>query len=160
MKSSIQTINTYVNRDGTAAITCPVCSCLKTVPVNKFKNKKHVLKVRCSCKTIFNVELNYRLHYRKPVTLSGTYKTFRQYDKCQGIIKITNISLGGLQYRFLGVNRLFPGSIVDLDFYLDDKKHSQIKKRAIVRYSHDNVVGCEFMQLGDPDRSLGFYLRF
>lgn len=160
MTTSMQSITTFVNSDGTTAITCPACSILKTVSVNKFRHKKHVLKVRCSCKTFFNVELNYRLHYRKSVNLSGTYKTFRQYDRCKGITQITNISAGGLQYRVVGVNKLFAGGVVDLDFQLGDKNNSRIKKRAVVRYSHNNVVGCEFMHRGESDRALGFYLRF
>ena len=156
----MQSITTHVDIDGTTAITCPVCSIQKRISVANLKHKKNVLKARCSCKTVFSVQLNYRSHYRKSVNLSGTYKTFRQYDRCKGVTQITNISAGGLQYRVVGLNRLFLGGIVDLDFQLDDKKLSQIKKRAVVRYSHDNVVSCEFMPTGESDRALAFYLRF
>ena len=146
------------NSDGTAAITCPVCSNQKRISVAKLKHKKHVLKVRCSCKTIFNVLLNFRGHYRKSVSLSGVYRTYRQYYKGKGLAQITNISISGLQYRVVGLNRLIPGSFIDLDFQLDDKLHSPIKKRALVRYSHENVVGCEFFPKGDSDRVLSSYL--
>jgi hypothetical protein len=156
----MQSITTHVDSDGTTAITCPVCSSQKRISVATLKHKKHVLKARCSCKTVFSVLLNYRRNYRKPVNLSGTYKTFRQYYKCKGLTQITNISAGGLQYSVIGQNRLYPGCIIDLDFQLDDKQFSPIKKRAVVRHSHDNVVGCEFIAKGDPDRALAFYLRF
>ena len=156
----MQSITTHVDSDGTTAITCPVCSNQKRISVATIKHKKRVLKVRCSCKTVFSVQLNYRSHYRKSVSLSGTYKTYRQNEKCKGLTQITNISTGGLQYCVVGLNRLYPGSVVDLDFQLDDKQLSLIKKRAVVRYSHDNVVGCEFMAKGDSDRALAFYLRF
>ncbi len=157
----MQPITTHVDSsDGTATITCPVCNNQKRISVATLKYKKHVLKARCSCKTVFNVLLNYRSHYRKSVSLSGIYRTFCQYDKCKGLTYITNISLGGLQYHVIGLNRLYPGGIIDLDFQLDDKQLSPIKKQAVVRYSHDKVVGCEFIAKGDSDRALAFYLRF
>jgi len=155
----MQTIKTHVHSDGTTAITCPVCSRLKRASVATFKDEKHVLKVRCSCKTVFRVLLNYRRHHRKIVCLSGTYKTLYQYDQCKGVMQITNISAGGLQYRVIGLNRLLPGSILDLDFQLDDKQCSSIKKQALVSYVQSNVVGCEFVDQGDPDRALSFYLH-
>lgn len=155
----MQTVTTHVDGDGTAAITCPVCSNQKRTSVATLKHKKHVLKVRCSCKTVFRVLLNHRSHYRKPVNLSGTYATLYQYDKGKGLAQITNISTGGVQYRVVGLNKLHPGSIIDLDFQLDDRQRSTIKKQALVRYTHDNIVGCEFVDKGATDRALAFYLR-
>ena len=155
----MQTVKTYVHSDGTTTIICPVCSNLKRTSVTALKCEKHVLKVRCSCNTVFRVLLDYRSHYRKPVNLSGTYTTRYQYNQCKGLTQITNISTGGLQYHVVGLNRLHPGSILDLDFQLDNKQHSPIKKQALVRYTHKNVVGCEFIDKGDFDRALAFYLR-
>lgn len=155
----MQTVTIHVDGDGTAAITCPVCSNQKRTSVATLKHKKHVLKVRCTCKTVFRVLLNHRSHYRKSVNLSGTYTTLYQYDQCKGLAQITNLSKGGVQYRVVGLNRLHPGSIIDLDFQLDNKQRSPIKKQALVRYAHDNIVGCEFVDTGDPDRALAFYLR-
>ena len=155
----MQTVKSHVYSDGTTTITCPVCSNLKRTSVATLKYEKHVLKVRCRCKTIFRVLLDYRSHYRKPVNLSGTYTTLYQYDKCKGLAQITNISTGGLQYRVVGWNRLHPGSILDLDFQLDDKNCSTIKKQSLVCYVHSNLIGCEFIDKGTPDRALAFYLR-
>lgn len=155
----MQSVTTHVDSDGTAAITCPVCSNQKRTSVATFKHKKHVLKVSCSCKTVFRVLLNYRRHYRKAVNLSGTYTTLYQYDKTKGLAQITNVSTGGVQYRVVGLNKLHPGSIIDLDFQLDDRQCSPIKKQALVRYTHDNIVGCEFVDKGESDKALAFYLR-
>jgi uncharacterized C2H2 Zn-finger protein len=155
----MQTVKTHVHPDGTTTITCPVCSRLKRVSVAGRRHEKHVLRVRCRCETVFRVLLNYRRHHRKTVSLSGTYKTLYQYDQCKGVMQITNLSAGGLQYQVIGLNRLGPGSILDLDFQLDDRRRSQIQKHALVRYVHKNVVGCEFVDRGDSDRALAFYLR-
>jgi len=155
----MQTVTSHVLTDGTTTITCPVCDRLKRASVAGRRYEKHVLNVRCRCKTVFRVLLNYRRHHRKSVSLSGTYETLYQYDQCKGVMQITNISAGGLQYRVIGLNRLGPGSILDLDFRLDDKKRSQIKKHALVRYAYKNVVGCEFVDRGDSNRSMAFYLR-
>ncbi len=155
----METVKAYVYSDGTTTITCPVCSSQKRTSAATLKCEKHVLSVRCRCKTVFKVLLDYRKYYRKPVSLSGTYTTVYQYEKCKGLAQITNISTGGLQYSIVGLNRLHPGCILDLDFLLDDKQCSPIKKQALVCYVHSNVVGCEFIDKRGPDRALAFYLR-
>ncbi len=157
----MQTIKTHVHSDGTTTITCPVCSRLKRTSVATYKHQQHVLRVRCSCKTIFRVLLDYRKHYRRDVSLSGTYKTlFYQHVQCKGAMQITNISAGGLQYHIIGLSPLHPGIMLDLEFELDDKQHSSIYKQAMISYVHRNVVGCEFVDKGDPGRALAFYLHF
>ena len=75
-------------------------------------------------------------------------------------MQITNISAGGLQYHIIGLSPLHPGIMLDLDFELDDKQHSSIYKQAMISYVHRNVVGCEFVDKGDPGRALAFYLHF
>jgi len=75
-------------------------------------------------------------------------------------MQITDVSAGGLQYHLVGLNRLFPGCILDLEFQLDDKQRSQIKKQGEIRHVCDNVVGCEFVDKKTSDKALAFYLRF
>lgn len=156
----MKTIKAHIDSDGTTIVTCPFCSSQKRTSVTSLKHERHVLKARCSCKNVFRVLLDYRSHYRKSVSLSGTYTTLYQYHKCKGLMQISNVSAGGLQYHLVGLNRLFPGCILDLEFQLDDKQCSRIKKQGIVRHVYDNVVGCEFVDNKASDRALAFYLRF
>ena len=108
--------------------------------------------------TIFKVQLNYRSHYRKLVSLSGTYETLHQYTYSKGAMSITNLSHGGLQYNIGGVNPLQPGYVLILDFQLDNKQLTPIKKYAMVRSVYDNVIGCEFVEQKDANKALAFYL--
>ena len=44
---------------------------------------------------------------------------------------------------------------------LDDNKHSEVNKSAVVRRVHDNFVGAEFLDFDgfhETNRTLGFYL--
>ena len=156
---TMQVVKSQVRKDGTTIIICPVCNRAKKITVFLKKFKKNALKARCSCTAVFKVQLNYRSHYRKLVSLSGTYETRNQYDSCKGPITITNLSQGGLQYSFAGVNRLQPGNVVILNFQLDNKQHTPIKKHAMVRSIHDNVIGCEFFEQKKMNKALAFYLR-
>jgi len=72
---------------------------------------------------------------------------------------ITDISPGGLRYTVLGVNRLQTGFLLDLDFQLDNTQHSPIKKQAMVRSVNSNVIGCEFFDQENFNKTLAFYLR-
>jgi hypothetical protein len=154
----MQAVNSHVQNDGTITIICPVCNKTKRVLVAIVKYKKNALKVRCSCKIVFRVQLNYRSHYRKLVSLSGTYETLHQYHYCKGHMNITNLSQGGLQYSIAGVNRLEPGYVLILNFQLDNKQQTPIKKHAMVRSINNNVIGCEFFEQENVNRPLAFYL--
>lgn len=158
----MQTVKTHVRKDGTTTIACPACSSKKRTSVATFKYEKHVLKVRCSCKSIFKVLLDYRSYGRKIVNLSGTYTTRYQYDQSKGPIQITDISTRGMQFHIDGLNRLYPGTILVLDFQLDDKQRSPIKKQALACYVDNNVVGCEFINIFSkekPGNDLAIYMN-
>lgn len=155
----MQAVKSHVQNDGTTTIICPVCNRAKRISVAVGKYKKNRLKVRCKCKTVFKVRLNFRNHYRKLVSLSGTYETLHQFHYCKGHMNITNLSQGGLQYSTAGVNRLEPGYVLILNFQLDNKQETPIKKHAMVRSVNDNVIGCEFFVQEDINRPLAFYLH-
>ena len=73
-------------------------------------------------------------------------------------MNITNLSQGGLQYSIAGVNRLEPGYVLILNFQLDNKQQTPIKKHAMVRSINNNVIGCEFFEQENVNRPLAFYL--
>lgn len=154
----VQTVKSHVRNDCTTSIICPVCNRAKSISVAVQKNKKNALKVRCRCKTVFKVQLNYRSHYRKLVRLSGRYETLHQYHYCKGHMNITNLSQVGLQFSIADVNRLEPGYVLTLNFQLDNKQQTPIKMCAMVRSIHNNVIGCEFIVQEVVNRPLAFYL--
>ena len=67
-------IKAFVRPDNTATIICPVCKTTKQVSAAPYLNKKHSIKIRCTCGTTFTVQFDFRHHYRKQISLRGFYR--------------------------------------------------------------------------------------
>ena len=50
------------------------------------------------------------------------------------------------------------GQKIQIEFVLDDSKHTTLKKTAVVKSVNDNRIGCEFHKEQAFDKDLGFYL--
>lgn len=146
----------YVNPDGAAVIRCPDCEAVKTFGVEKFRGSKHLLKVKCGCRHLFQVRLEFRKFYRKPTKLTGEYVLPDKIHR--GRMMVVNLSKRGLCVQVLGAHRLIPGQEIQVSFTLDDKHCSLIDRQVAVRQVEKNYVGCEFMDNTSHDKVLGFYL--
>lgn len=155
----METVKAFVRENDTATIVCPNCSIPKNVAVGSFRNKNHLLKVRCPCGTVFKVHLDFRQHYRKPTDLPGFYKTLKPSGLGSGAITIKNISFGGLGFTVSGVNNLKKGHKLLISFQLDDKKNTPLKKEVVVQSVSDNFIGCKFVETQAYEKALGFYLK-
>lgn len=142
----MESVKTFVQEDLTAAIACPVCKKAKTVSVAQYKDRNHIIRVRCLCRTIFLALLEFRKDRRRHVNLKGTYRTYRQYVDREGKMLISNISRGGLLCQVSDIRGLEEGQILSLDYQLDNLAQRKIHKRAVIRHTHGLSVGCEFMQ--------------
>jgi hypothetical protein len=91
--------------------------------------------------------------------LPGTY--FHRLDNGdlgKGSMRVVDISSTGLKLK-LSVERNFEiGETLRVEFELDDKRHTPINKRVIVRNVKRNLVGTAFAPNEGEDPSLGFYL--
>ena len=149
-----------------ATFTCPECKKTKTSDVSKYSksNKDVKLKVNCSCGHSFPVLLERRSFYRKKSKdLPGTYNHINPEKQLKkGKIAVIDISRGGLRFKVNAPPSFSVGNKVSLEFRLDDKNNTNIKKDVIIKnISENNVVGSEFYSLdpSDPiDKILGFYL--
>jgi hypothetical protein len=145
----------YVNRDGTATVVCPHCGTSKTVRVEKFRESRDSLKVRCTCQSEFTVGLEFRGTYRKEVELKGHYT---KLPVSSGEMVVKDISLTGIGFFTVTDHKLKEGDEVTVKFLLDNPNQSQIKKKAIVRVIDGKYIGCEFSEAVQYDKDLGFYL--
>lgn len=143
----MESVKTFVQEDLTATVACPVCRKAKTVSVAAYKDRNHIIRVRCTCQTIFLALLEFRRDKRRRVNLKGTYRTYRQYVDREGKMLISDISRGGLLCQVSDSKGLEEGQILILDYRLDDIGKRKINKRAVIRHKHGMSVGCEFMQL-------------
>jgi len=150
---------TYIRPDNTAVISCPHCGRQKTINTESLKQHKSKLKVKCVCKNMFTVDLEFRKRVRKPTSLKGTYKNHSQKDR-QGNIRVMNISVSGLEFSTLDIENFKEGDELTLTFNLDDEHRSEVRKEATVRAVRTKSVGCEFVGSGNLafDGPLGLYV--
>ncbi len=152
----------FVTLDNIAIITCPQCHKAKNIDATKYRDSKHVINVRCSCKYAFTVLLDFRRHYRKETELEGTY-TLLAPAFGTGKLCILNISRSGVGFTIgfsvSGPHSMEPGQKARIAFELDNRKRTPIDKLVDIRNITDNYVGAEFDKNQPLDKDLGFYLQ-
>ncbi|MBI5556164.1 MAG: PilZ domain-containing protein [Deltaproteobacteria bacterium] len=157
----------FVNQENMALLSCPHCGSMKHVSVEKFKNKKHSLQVKCVCTQTFNVDLNFRKRYRKQTDLAGYFCKISLVENSEALerkrpnCKIVNLSMGGLGFRHETQVRLEVGDELLIDFTLDDRKKSRLQRKIIVRHvGEQGYIGAEFSASDQQlyEKTLGFYL--
>ncbi len=156
-----------VNSKNLAAIKCPHCQSIKLVSVDKFKGVKHSLKVKCSCNNSFSVSLDFRERYRKSTNIDAKYVKIDKDVKAADMqiepnlkCKVADLSLSGLALTIIGSHDLQVGDELLVEFTLDDKSNTYIKRKAAIRVVGQGFVGCQFDESDSPafDKALGFYL--
>ena len=146
---------TYVRPNNRAVLICPYCGQWRSISADPFRGEKHKLKVKCFCKETFKVCLEFRKKVRKKIFLKGTYIDYSQKgSRCD--IVILDISLIGLAFSSLDAPTLRIDDELGVEFTLDSKKGTDIKKAVIVRNINQTRVGCEFELSGGAfDDQLG-----
>ena len=151
----------FISSSNTATFVCPNCENTTTVDVSKYAqiDKQVKVNIRCRCGHAFVATLEKRRKYRKKTNLPGTYShqtSDGNIDK--GLMTVEDISSTGLKLR-LNVKRPFQaGDRLEVEFNLDDKRRTPIKKVVIVKNAHANYVGVSFRPNDPDDPALGFYL--
>lgn len=149
---------TFVKSDNEAVLVCPECSAAKTISVKQFRDRQHLLRVKCQCKHSFKVQLEFRNHYRKKTKLSGTYE-LEQPAVGAGKIQVINLSLSGACFEVHSRHDIQIGQTGSLVFTLDNRKESVLFKKIKVKTVNGNLIGCEFLEDRAFTKELGFYLR-
>ncbi len=152
-----KSVKTFVKPDSFATIVCPACRAVKNIGVLKFKDKKHAVRVKCGCGHTFEVQLEFRLHYRKETNLDGTYD-IKPPAVGGGKTKIVNLSIRGACFEVKGKHSLEPGQAGSLVFTLDDKKETVLIKNVIIKSVKGSRIGCEFVDDKAFEKELGFYM--
>ena len=148
---------TFVKDDSQATIVCPACSVAKTISVEEFRHRQHVLKVKCNCGHSFSLQLEFRQFFRKETELQGVYDT-KPPARGGGIATIVNLSLIGACFEVRGVHDLKIGHKGSLVFTLDNRKETVLYRQVIIRSVDGNRIGCEFVEDRAFEKELGFYL--
>jgi len=175
----------YITSENTANFSCPNCNKYRSLDVSKYKDiqKSVRLKYKCQCGHSYSVILERREGGRRKETdLFGTYNYILSGKGARkGRISVKDVSLTGVKFELsladvkIKQHSLSSGSgssvetkgSADFDFKvgdkiltefrLDNKKRSQVKKEAIIKWVNGPRVGAEFTSK-KPDSSLGFYM--
>lgn len=152
------TQKSFVKSNDEAIIVCPQCNSAKIIAVRQFRQRLHMLKVKCRCGYNFKVQLEFRRHYRKKTELSGIYEAMPPAAS-GGKAKVVNLSLSGACFELRGTHDLKTGQKGILIFTLDNRKNTELTKTVHIRSINGNRIGCEFVEDRAFDKELGFYLR-
>jgi len=154
----MEIIRANVNGENRVTFLCPHCERPYQVSVWEYKNVKHKLAVRCSCKEQFELHLNFRRSHRKNVILVGEAKNLSMHNSSWTVMTIMNLSIGGLRFKVLEPISMQKGDTVRVRFTLDTPQEEVVDKQVVVRNSRDNEFGCEFMSPTDGEQDLSSYL--
>lgn len=157
MTNHTPTNKSFVKDDNQATIVCPECSSAKTISVEAFRHKQHVLKIKCKCGHSFTLQLEFRQFFRKGTDLQGTYDV-KPPARGGGMASIINLSLSGACFDVRGVHGLEVGHKGSLVFTLDNRKETVLYRQVVIRTVDGNRIGCEFVEERAFDKELGFYL--
>ena len=149
----------FINKDNTVTLICPHCGTNKTVNAAKLKDKisNAPVKIKCACKSIFRIIIEFRKEYRKSTHLEGHYSSLPAGRECDKMI-VKNISRTGIGFTTLSMHSLKKNDKIRIKFTLDDRKRSEIDKEIIVRMVNNEYISGEFADSDLPDKALGFYL--
>ncbi len=147
----------FVDKDLTTSIKCPVCGNIKSFDVRKFKGRTHNVRVKCTCDTVFPVNIDFRKSVRKDVNLPGFYSKL-PHSGAWSDMKVVNLSMAGLAINPLGGHSVEAGQKLKVKFILDDIDGSFIEKNVGVVNIDGPQIGCEFIDAQSPDKLIGQYL--
>ena len=149
--------NVFVREDDTTVLKCPFCRHARIVSVQKIKDKKKVINVKCSCQEYYSVNLELRKMYRKNTSLNGRYVNLSLNNE-NGRMIVKDLSMGGIGFEAVGKSQIEKEHEFEVTFTLDDTHSSVIKKQVVIKMVKDKFVGCEYVQPLEYDKTLGFYL--
>ncbi len=153
-------VKTFVRNNNTATVICPACNTAKHISAEPYRFKKHAIKVRCRCGEIFTLRLDFRRHYRKLTSLPGTYSIITPAKTGGGIAHVRNISRGGIGFTVSGRHHLEKDLKIIVEFQLNDRNQTKLRKEGIIRSVKGNYIGCEFPKHDVVEKAMGFYLQF
>lgn len=150
----------YVDSLDTARFTCPECNQEKTMQLSEYNLKKYRTHVNCTCRCgcTYGVILEKSPDSAQKTSLKGRFVS-RGVHRCSGTMKIEKLNSKGIMLRTNLEQDILPGLKLFLEFTLDDKKKSIIKKEVVVRAKKGKYLSAEFTTEEHYD-SLGPYLFF
>lgn len=149
----------FINKENKATFICPECNVSRTADVSMYLDLKTEIKIKCKCKCghFFKIILERRKYFRKQLKLSGVFIYGK--EKLKDVMTVTDLSRSGIKFKVNSSHEIKLGNRLLLEFRLDDKLRSLIRKEVVVRNIDKNIIGAEFCSIEHYDK-LGPYLMF
>lgn len=157
----------YIGDDGTATFTCPQCNKSKTADVSRYKDIGRSVKVkfRCPCGFTGSMLLERRKYFRKPVSFKGVYSVIGNGGAKKDLMMVLDLSVSGIKCRVgkKPLNGVSVGAKLLVEFNLDDRRETLVRKGAEIRSIRGGDMGLQFCSIpglhhNANDRAIGFYM--
>lgn len=156
----------HINKSNKATFVCPNCVKAKTVDVSKYIGLKNRTKVKskCTCGCSWTSILERRKHYRMTVDIPCVCSQIGTGGSSKNIaMSVADLSSSGLkikahQDRTLKAFDFFNDAPILVEFYLNDKNGSYIRKTATTRHISKNYLGVEFDDSAQWDKLINAYI--
>ena len=137
-------IKEYLDEENRVIFACPACNKKKAMRISTEKEIRPTpfLCCRCICGHPFNVILERRKHPRKQVNFPGRYMSLLRDQ--HGDVTILDISRAGLQLEFKMPLILEKGTLIFVEFELDDKHRSLIQREVEICSVNGKRMGGNF----------------
>ena len=159
--SEQMTEKVYITSQKMATFVCPNCSRSKTVNASNYANLDKVIKVKvkCPCGHAYTSILEKRKQYRKETNLPGSYIHLIDGKIAnRGLMTVQDVSATGLKLKLNASQNCAIGDQLQVEFHLDDRNCTLIKKVVIVKNIKGPFMGVEFGPTEALDKAIGFYL--
>ena len=155
-------IKKVLSHDNTIIVACSMCNRQRVVDMTPYLKNENLskFKVKCKCGHSWYEYLEKRRYMRKPTNLPGDFILFRNGKAAEfGHMKVVDISKVGVKIYLNRKMVLQIGDTLEINFTLDNKAKTNIKRRVQVTKINSPFIVLAFEKTERLEPALGFYLR-
>jgi hypothetical protein len=148
----------YLNKERQGCAICEKCGRVQRIQVAE-SAREQTIEINCECHHTFSVRIDQRRHYRKRVSLPGTFERVYPQNSEKGRAIFKDLSQTGVGFLTYAKQKVKVDDVLKLKFTLDDPHESTIDVRGTVKIVNDQYVGVELDRPNEhTQKILGFYL--
>ena len=148
----------YLDKERKGCAICEKCGRVQRIHMAETA-REQAITIKCKCRHTFSVRIDQRQHYRKEVSLPGTFERVHPGNTEKGRVVVQDISQTGVGFLTYTKQKVNVNDVLKLKFTLDDPHSSTIDVRGSVKIVKDQYVGMELDRSNEHiQKTLGFYL--
>jgi hypothetical protein len=156
----------HISDAKTATFVCPRCDNTKTVDASRYIERRSRTKVRskCTCGCTWTSILERRKSFRVAVKFTGVCMHRGAKGPVDSIpVNIVDLSSTGLRIEQGDSHGLDPSDfrlddLISMDFHLNDRTMTHVRKTAVVKNISPQCIGAEFEASKQRDPAIDAYI--